>query len=220
MAKPVTKLKSIEDTAIKLFASKGIKEVTIKDIAREAGCSEGALYRHYIGKGEMTWVLYSREVEKFGAKLKDVLKDKKDFSEHLKSAVELFYSFFDEDPLTFAFILLSEHTFPLEKKVDPKLNPYNLVFEFIKEGAKKGELNIEDPELGAAMVLGLVLQPATLRATGRLKGQMRKKTYQVVQACLKVLNAEDKKSATNAKRLPLAFRPELFDKTQPRRHKG
>ncbi|MGB7293738.1 MAG: TetR/AcrR family transcriptional regulator [Thermodesulfobacteriota bacterium] len=190
MAKPVTKLKSIEDTAIRLFASKGIKEVTIKDIANEAGCSEGALYRHFIGKDEMAWALYTREVEKFGTKLKDVLKEKKDFSEHIKSAVELFYSFFDDDPLTFSFILLSEHNFPPEKKVNPKLNPYNLVFGFIKERARKEASNIQDPELSAAMVLGLVLQPATLRALGRLKGQMRKKTNQVVQACLRVLKPE------------------------------
>jgi AcrR family transcriptional regulator len=207
MAKPVTKLKSIEDTAIKLFASKGIKPVTIKDIAKEAGCSEGALYRHYIGKEEMTWELYSREVEKFGATLKGVLKGQEDFPARLKSAIELFYSFFDEDPYTFAFILLSEHNFPIEKKVNPKLSPYNLVFEFIKKGAKKEALNIQDPELSAAMVLGLVLQPATLRAIGRLKGQMRKKTYQVVQACLRVLKAEDKHSSTKAIKRRRAVRP-------------
>lgn len=210
MAKPVTKLKPIEDTAIRLFASKGIKEVTIKDIAKEAGCSEGALYRHFIGKDEMAWALYTREVEKFGTKLKDVLKEKKDFSEHVKSAVELFYSFFDDDPLTFSFILLSEHNFPPEKKVDPKLNPYNLVFEFIKEGARKEALNIQDPELSAAMVYGLVLQPATLRAIGRLKGQMRKKTEQVVRACLKILKADDKHS-TIKERKRSTSRPDADD---------
>ena len=198
MAKPVTKLKPIEDTAIRLFASKGIKEVTIKDIAKEAGCSEGALYRHFIGKDEMAWELYSREVEKFVARVKDVLQGKEDFHSRLKSAVELFYSFFDDDPYTFAFILLSEHNFPKEKKVSPSLNPYNLVFEFIKEGAKKEILNIQDPELTAAMVLGLVLQPATLRALGRLKGQMRKKTNQVLKACLRVLKPEYSHSTTRA----------------------
>ncbi len=190
MAKPVTKLKPIEDTAIRLFASKGIKEVTIKDIAKEAGCSEGALYRHFIGKDEMAWELYRREVEKFGLMVKNVLEAKEDFPVRLKSAVALFYSFFDDDPDTFVFILLSEHNFPKEKKVSPSLNPYNLVSEFIKEGARKEALNIQDPELSAAMVYGLVLQPATLKALGRLRGEMRKKTNQVVLACLRVLQAD------------------------------
>ncbi|HSE84460.1 MAG TPA: TetR/AcrR family transcriptional regulator, partial [Thermodesulfobacteriota bacterium] len=106
MGKPVTKLKSIEDTAIGLFASKGIKQVTIKDISKEAGCSEGALYRHYTGKDEMAWVLYSREVKKFGGLLESVLKGESTFSERLASAVQLFYTFFDKDLVTFTFILL------------------------------------------------------------------------------------------------------------------
>jgi AcrR family transcriptional regulator len=198
MAKPITKLKSIEDTAIRLFASKGIKEVTIKDIAREAGCSEGALYRHFMGKDEMAWELYRREVEKFGLMVKDVLEGKEGFAVRLKSAVALFYAFFDQDPYTFEFILLSEHNFPKEKKVSPSLNPYNLVFEFITEGAKKGALNIQDPELSAAMVLGLVLQPATLRVLGRLRGEMREKTNRVVLACLRVLEADYSHSTAKA----------------------
>jgi Transcriptional regulator len=111
MAKPTTKLEPIEKTAIRLFASKGIKQVTIKDIAKEAGCSEGALYRHYTGKEEMALALYKHELEKFGNQLKDTLKGKGTFSERLCSAVRLFYSFFDEDPVKFTFILLSEHHF-------------------------------------------------------------------------------------------------------------
>lgn len=189
MPKPVTKLKSIEDTAIRLFASKGIKTITIKDIAKEAGCSEGALYRHYIGKDEMACVLYSREVEKFGDRLKALLNKKGPFSKRLKSAVELFYSFFDEDPLTFTFILLSEYNFPLKRKVAPGVNPYNIVFEFIKDGVENGEFRIRDRELGAAMVHGLVLQ--TLKASGRFEGgRMTEKTREVAEACLRVLNAQ------------------------------
>jgi len=200
MAKPVKILKSIEDTAIKLFASKGIQQVTIKDIAKEAGCSEGALYRHYSGKDEMALSLYKNELEKFGVLLKAVLKGKGTFSERLKSAVGLFYSFFDEDPVTFKFILLSEHHFPPQNKLEPKLNPHNLVFDFVQEGTKRGEFNNEDTELSAAMVLGLVLQPATLKATGRLKKKMSDKTNEVVEACLRVLKVRDNPLATKTQR--------------------
>ena len=36
--------------AIKLFATYGINQVTIKDIAKEADCAEAALYKHYSSK--------------------------------------------------------------------------------------------------------------------------------------------------------------------------
>ena len=191
MGKPVTKLKSIEDTAIGLFASKGIKQVTVKDISKEAGCSEGALYRHYTGKDEMAWVLYSREVKKFGGLLKGVLRGEGTYSERLASAVQLFYTFLDKDPVIFTFILLSEHNLASENTIDPQINPHNLVFEFIDAGVKGGEFKTRDSKLGSAMVLGLVLQPATLRATGKLKGRMGDKVSDVVEACLRVLKVKD-----------------------------
>ena len=74
MPRPITKLDSIQNTAIGLLATRGIKEVTIKEIAREAKCSDGALYRHYTSKDEMAWLLYKREVEKLGAWLSEVTK--------------------------------------------------------------------------------------------------------------------------------------------------
>lgn len=200
MVKPVTKLKSIEDTAIRLFTAKGIKKVTIKDIAREAGCSEGALYRHYSGKEEMALALYKHEIERFGALLENVLKGKGTFSERLSSAVGLFYRFFDEDPVKFAFILLSEHHFPAKNKLNPEFNPHNLVFKFIFEGVKNGDFKTQDSELAASMLLGLVLQPATLRATGRLDGMMSDKKNDVVEACLKVLDADNEPEDKSRKR--------------------
>ena len=190
MARPVTKLNAIEDTAISLFAAKGIKEVTIRDIARQAGCSEGALYRHFVSKDEMAWLLYKREVEKLGLVLADILNQDGTFSERLRKSVELFYSFFDEEPEKFKFILLSEYNFPIESRVNPDLSPYNLVFKFVGQGIKKGEFRVKNPKLYGAMIQGIVMQPASLKASGRLPGRMKEKVDDVVDACLTVLKAK------------------------------
>lgn len=190
MARPTKKLDSIENTAIRLFAEKGIKEVTIKDIARLADCSEGALYRHYSSKEEMAWVLYKREVENLGQALSEVLNIEATFSQRLKDAVHVFYSFFDKEPEKFRFILLSEYNFPIDQKVDPKFNPYNLVFKFIEQGINKGEFKTNNPTLTSAIIQGIVMQPASLKASGRLPGNMKQKTDEVVAACLKVLGVK------------------------------
>ncbi|HSE83170.1 MAG TPA: hypothetical protein VLB01_01315, partial [Thermodesulfobacteriota bacterium] len=81
---------------------------------------------------------------------------------------------------------------PSENTIDTQVNPHNLVFEFVDAGVKEGEFNIDDPKLGSAMVLGIVLQPATLRATGKLKGRMGDKVGDVVEACLRVLKVRNK----------------------------
>lgn len=190
MARPVTKLQDIEETAIRLFARHGLAQVTIKDIAREAHCAEGSLYRHYRSKEEMAWSLFKREVEAFASRMRPVWFQQGSFPQKLKSGIHLFYTFFDEDPTAFSFILLAQHDFPAGKKLDPAFSPENLVLYFIREGIQAGAFGIRDAELGAAMVLGLVLEPAILHAKGKLKGTMASRVEAVSEACLKVLKGK------------------------------
>ena len=65
MSRPATKKKLIEDAAIKLFATRGLPGTVIKEIAREADVTEGALYKHYRSKNEMAWQLFCRELKIF-----------------------------------------------------------------------------------------------------------------------------------------------------------
>ena len=57
----------IDRTALELFAEKGVDQTTIGDIARGAGISEGAIYRHYASKDELIWGLFLRQLHRFGA---------------------------------------------------------------------------------------------------------------------------------------------------------
>jgi AcrR family transcriptional regulator len=190
MARPVQKLRDIEAAAIRLFAARGVGRVTTKDIAQEAGTAEGALYRHYAGIEDMAWNLYKREVEAFGAKVKEVLSSTKSYTDRICESVSLFYEFFDQDRTTFAFILLSEHQFSPERKINPRLNPQMLVYSFIQQGVKEGAFRHPHGNLAAAMVIGMVLTPATHCLTGKLKGPLSRHGDDVAKACLRILNAE------------------------------
>lgn len=189
MARPTRKLQDIERAAVRLFADRGVGRVTTKEIALEAGCSEGALYRHYPGMDELAWRLFKREVEKFSFELSKILHSDEDYAGRIRSSVAMFYEFFDRDPTTFKFILLSEHQFAANRRVDPKLSPEKLVLSFVKQGIQDGVFGISDAGLGASMVLGLVLMPATHLAIGMLKGPMKRYISGTTQACLEVLQS-------------------------------
>lgn len=190
MARPIKKLKDIEAAAIRLFAARGVGRVTIKDIAERAGCAEGALYRHYAGIEDMAWTLYKREVEAFGVKVKKVLSNPKTFEKRIRESVSLFYEFFDQDRITFAFILLSEHQFSSERKINPRFNPQMLVYSFIQKGVKDEAFAHPHADLAAAMVIGMVLAPATHCLTGKLKGPLSRRIDEVAEACLLVLKPQ------------------------------
>lgn len=51
----------IRAEAYKLFAEKGFKEVTMKDICEKTGLSRGGLYRHYSGTDEIFSEILSEE---------------------------------------------------------------------------------------------------------------------------------------------------------------
>ncbi|MGH9857347.1 MAG: TetR/AcrR family transcriptional regulator [Acidobacteriota bacterium] len=187
MARPVTKRSDIEQAAMRLFARRGLTGITIKDIAAEAGCAEGALYRHYAGKEDLAWQLFQREVEAFGRRIREVWDSPESSLKRLERGIELFYRFFDEEPELFAFILLSQHHFPPDKKLKKNLSPVALVFEFVENASKGGALRIEDPKLGAAMLLGIVLQPATFVAEKKLKGPLVQYAPAVTKAAVRLL---------------------------------
>jgi AcrR family transcriptional regulator len=192
MARPVQKLNDIERTAIRLFASRGVTGITIKDIASEAGCAEGALYRHFSGKEDLAWRLFQREVESFGSRVRALWKGPSSIVKKLEDGIEFFYRFFDEDPDLFSFILLSQHNFAVQKRLKKELNPETLVFEFVEEAKRSGQFKIEDARLCAAMLYGLVLEPATLVAEKKLKGPLSRYIPEVTKGALRLLGAKSR----------------------------
>lgn len=185
--KPVSVLESIESTAVKLFAERGIKDVTIKDIAYHAKCSEGALYRHYKSKEEMAWSLYKREVENFGRLVKDILNDDSlSVEKKIYSAIELFFNFYDKSPTKFSFILLSQYNFPRERKINQMLNPYQQMEELLNDiNRKKKKV---DNKLLTGMIFGLILEPARMRSVSELKGKLTDRTDLVYKAVMNIVN--------------------------------
>lgn len=73
----------IRENAYQLFAEKGFKEVTMKDICERTGLSRGGLYRHY----ESTGQIFLEIVNGFASKQKDEVFAK--MEQHMLAAVIL-----------------------------------------------------------------------------------------------------------------------------------
>ena len=194
MARPITKLKEIEESAIRLFSKKGISQVTIKEIAKEAKCAEGALYRHYKSKEEMAWVLLKREIERFGKELEAVFSSDESYLDRVKRSIHTFYAYYQEEPVSFKFTLLSQHGFPDKKRLMLKAYlPVNLLTDFFKRGVDDGAFVIEDIPLFVSIVLGLVMAPPTSHSIGRLSGNMEDYADGIIEICLMMLSASSNK---------------------------
>jgi AcrR family transcriptional regulator len=157
----------IARTALRLFVDQGIDGTTIRDIAAAAGIAEGTLYRHYAGKDALAWDLFSKNYTAFAGELHRIQADHATARARLEAMVRQYCAFFDQDPVLFSYLLLAQHG-QLQKVTPEMANPVEVVREVLAAGMDRGEIPAGDPDVAAAMVLGIVLQVATFKIYRRL----------------------------------------------------
>jgi AcrR family transcriptional regulator len=178
----------IEQTAMGLFVAQGVSETTIRDIAQGAGVAEGALYRHYPGKDELIHALFSRHYAAFARRLDALQTTVRHSRDKLAMMIEECCRVFDEDPVLFRFLLLVQHQ-SLQRVAGPE-TPVEVVHQVIVQGIARGEIPKTDADLATALVMGIILQPATFKTYGRLPGPMLPLAARLTAACWHVLQAE------------------------------
>lgn len=156
----------IDQTAMRLFVEKGIKETTIRDIAAEANIAEGTLYRHYTSKEDLAWRLFVDNFTAIGRTLAEIQRSQEGAKNKLAAIIRYFYSVFDRDAVMFNYLFLTRHQHML--RLTPRMpNPYLVIRSVIREGMSRGEIPKDDLDLVTSMVMGVILQPIDARLIGR-----------------------------------------------------
>lgn len=156
----------IESAAVQLFVEKGVAETTIKDLARVAGLSEGALYRHFASKEQLVWLLFERHYVEFGGKLLALAHAHSETHSKLAAMIQGFCRAHDENPLLFRFMLFVQHG-QLAKLPAEACTPVDAMRTVLEHGVRVGDLPEQDVDLATAIVFGVVLEPAQFAAYGR-----------------------------------------------------
>ncbi len=176
----------IARTALSLFVEKGITETTVRDIAGAAGLAEGTLYRHYAGKEDLAWDLFSTHYTAFARELEQVQAKHQALRAKLQAMIRQFCAFFDEDPVLFSYLLLAQHA--QLKKVTPEMpSPVAVLRDVLAAGIEAREVPQTDPEVATALVLGVVLQVAVFKVYGRIPESLASLADPLVAACWRVL---------------------------------
>ena len=173
-------------TALALFVEKGIDGTTIRDIAAAAKIAEGTLYRHYSGTDALAWDLFSHHYTAFALELHRIQTGHATLRAKLDAMVRQFCTFFDDDPVLFSYLLLAQHG-QLQKVTEDMPNPVEVLREVLAGGMDRGEIPAGDPDLAAALVMGIVLQVAVFKIYQRLTQSLTSLAEFLVAACWRVL---------------------------------
>lgn len=176
----------IETEAMRLFVEQGVAETSVRDIARAAGIAEGALYRHFVGKDDLVGKLFTAHYLGFAQTLERLEASAKLTRAKLDLMIGEFCRFFDADRILFRFLLFVQHG-QLHLLPADTPTPVDVMRRVIAAGMRRREIAKGDPELAAAMVIGLVLQTATAIVYGRIEGPLSPHAARLSRAAWAVL---------------------------------
>jgi AcrR family transcriptional regulator len=171
----------IEKAAIRLFVEKGVAETSVRDIARAVGISEGALYRHYVSKDDLVWAAFERHYVEFAARLDALAKAETTAQGKLAAMIRGFCQAHDENPTLFRFLLFVQHG-QLSKLATGTPTPVDAVRTVLARGIASKEIPDQSPDVATAFVFGIVLQPVTFAAYGRIPSNMGSMSDRLVTA--------------------------------------
>lgn len=176
----------IEKAAVRVFVRKGVAGATVRDIAREARVSLGAMYSHYASKEELAWTLFTRSWGEMGKELRMRAKAAKTLADQLHEMIAYVFHSFEEDWELVTYVYLSRHEH-LRRITRDLPNPH-LVFRLvIVEAMSRHEIPRQDPDLAAAMVMGTIVQAIDTKILGRIKRDLSSCIDDVAVACGRLL---------------------------------
>lgn len=161
----------IDAAAIGLFARIGVDATTTKQIAAEAGVSEGAIYRHYKSKDELAVSLFMGVHRRLSTLVADAGACPGGIREKAAAIVAAYCQVADENWPLFSFHLLSIHHFLPYYQEDGR-DPVSVVEGFVKRAIVLNEIPPADPRVLAAMAIGVIVQTAQNKAYNRIDGAL------------------------------------------------
>jgi len=158
-----TKQKILE-SALKLFSKKGFKETTIKDIAKEVGITEGAIYRHFTSKDEIINELLMNITKELKDKISQSITQGETDEEILKNIIGALLDYAFNKPESFRFLNLYHLL-----KDSPKVTnlPGEVILRFLRSLYLKRKLRTY-PEIALAVITGSVERVFIFRERGVL----------------------------------------------------
>ena len=113
----------IHQAALTLFATRGVAETSVRDLAQAAGVAEGTLYRHYASKDDLVADLFATNYAAFAARLA-ALRDLDGVRARLAAVAAEIFRFHDTEPALFRFLLLQPATALVYGRLSGPLSPY------------------------------------------------------------------------------------------------
>ncbi len=176
--------------AVRLRAEGGQAATTIRAIAREAGVTDAAVYRHYRSKDDLLWRAYERIVEEMIREKRHLADSDAPLREKLGEWVRLTYAYFDKNPQAFNYVLATPH---IAKASDQRstTGQGELFLSMITRAIQAGEVRPMEPVVALSHFSGVLLNVPRLINEGALKGPASAYAEDVSDVAWRIVRPEE-----------------------------
>jgi TetR/AcrR family transcriptional regulator, repressor of fatR-cypB operon len=157
--------------AMKLFSERGLVATTIRDIARESGYTNPALYKHFASKEELALHLFETSHRRVWTWCNAALVSAKSFDEKLDAYVSRWLELVDEHPEVVAFLSDSARVlWPKASRTVRRQTMIGLARSLVLEAPRGRGASAVNPDLAAASLQGTLAEMARMLQVGVLDG--------------------------------------------------
>jgi AcrR family transcriptional regulator len=156
--------------------------------------SEGALYRHFESKDELVWKAFERHYVAFAATLRQLAESEPTARGKIAAMIRGFCRAHDENPTLFKFLLFVQHG-QLAKLEPGTPTPVEVMRDVLDRAIALREIPAQRPDLATALVLGVVLQPVTFAAYGRLPVNLGSMCERLIAAAWAAVTTVERQAA-------------------------
>ena len=159
MAELTQRQEEIIDKAIRLIDQKGIQGLTIKNLAKETGVTEGAIYRHFENKKQIICSILDMFREKMKTFQASTRSAEKSTYEKIQVTLNNLGKFFEANPAIVS-VIFAEEIFQNDNELSEKVaelikENQEFMLALIQEGKANGELRRDlDDQMMVSSILG------------------------------------------------------------------
>jgi AcrR family transcriptional regulator len=146
----------LQASAIRLGARDGLHAASIRVIARDAGVTEGAVYKHFANKDDLIREAYKSIVSEMVRAKEDLFNTEVSFEAAIREWVRLTYEYYDGNRDAFTYVLLMPHSMA-ETLGDIYRAQGELFREFIIQAQGKGKMTMASSQILLTIASGAML---------------------------------------------------------------
>jgi AcrR family transcriptional regulator len=152
-------MEKIVASAAQLFAQRGYRATTLRDIANQLGMSKAALYHYIQSKEDLLQPVYIDVLQEGMAELQAIVSSTAPPGEKLSIAIERHMQRIATKPAMFALSLQTNEDLPENSRQvigELRDTSTNLFCAIIAEGVACGEMHTAEPKMAALGLLGML----------------------------------------------------------------